>query len=208
MFYYRLAAPGDLDAIMALLENTSNAIEDKNLFVADDRDFVRRHIGGAGEILLAAAGEEAAGNSQGNRGNTGKCQPVNRHIGNDTDTLAGFLMLRFPEKEADNLGRDMGLNDRELLSVVHMESAAVAQRFRGRKIMQKLIARGEALAQSRGYTYAMCTVSPDNPWSLSNMLACGYEIVKTCQKYGGRQRHILFRRLTDEKNEKGEELKL
>lgn len=163
---YRLAQTKDLDAIMNLMENTVQAMADTSLYVADDRATVLKHIGDEGEIVLAKAG-----------------------------TLAGFLMVRYPGLAGDNLGRDLGLDEKELLKVAHMESTAVASDFRGQGIMAALIRYGEALAQNRGCKYSMCTVSPDNPWSLSNMLARGYEIAATVPKYGGVLRHILMRRL-------------
>ena len=39
--------------------------------------------------------------------------------------------------------------------------------------------------------YLLVTVTPDNPYSLSNVRKRGYQIRKTKEKYGGSLRHIL-----------------
>ena len=162
---YRLAKLKDLDKIMALMESTAAGMANKALFVADDLLTVKKHMGTEGEILLACPKGDGA--------------------------VAAFLIVRYPRMNGDNLGWDIGMDVSKLCRVAHMESVAVSRDFRGLGMMKELIRRGEALAKANGCCYSMCTVSPDNPWSLNNMLACGYEIVATVPKYGGVMRHIL-----------------
>lgn len=169
---YRMAVMEDVDLVMTVMNQTVEAMTDKTLYMADDREFVKKHISDEGEIILAVAP--------------------------DNPLPAGFLILRYPKESEDNLGRDIGLTGEALLKVVHMESAAVALAFRGQGLMRKLIFNGEKIAAGKGYIYGMCTVSPQNPWSLSNMQTCGYKIKATVPKYGGVMRHILIHQLNSE----------
>lgn len=169
---YRMAVMEDVDLVMTVMNQTVEAMTDKSLYMADDREFVKKHISDEGEIILAVAP--------------------------DNPLPAGFLILRYPKESEDNLGRDIGLTGEALLKVVHMESAAVALAFRGQGLMRKLIFNGEKIAAGKGYIYGMCTVSPQNPWSLSNMQTCGYKIKATVPKYGGVMRHILIHQLNSE----------
>jgi len=41
----------------------------------------------------------------------------------------------------------------------------------------------------------VCTVHPDNKYSLNNMLDNGYEIVMTTKLYGGLDRHVIVKNI-------------
>ena len=100
----QLAGEQDIDEIEALMRRTEQQMENPEWFVADDRDFIRRHIEEEGRTVIARS---------------------------DSSRLAGFFVLRFPGAAEDNLSRDIpGIACRPE-EAVHMESAAVDPAFRG-----------------------------------------------------------------------------
>ena len=161
------AQEGDLDTLCAIMDAAAAALDNPDLFVADDRAFIARHLGREGFTLLALAEGQAA----------------------------GFLIVRLPGMAEDNLGRDLGLPPEMLGRVAHMESTAVLSPFRGHGIQKQLMARAEALLAGRGFSLCLATVHPDNAPSLHSFLRLGYRVALTKEKYQGRLRHILCKQL-------------
>ncbi|MBQ4050678.1 MAG: GNAT family N-acetyltransferase, partial [Oscillospiraceae bacterium] len=95
----------------------------------------------------------------------------------------------------NNLGRELSFSKDQLLLCAHMDSAAVLPGYRGHKLQARLCAMAEQELKKLGYRYLLCTVHPDNRFSLQNMQKSGYEIQKTMFKYGGLPRHILLKTL-------------
>ncbi len=166
-FTIRIAEPSDIGSVHSIMTTARSSMKEPELYVPDTPEFISRHIQDCGFTLLALYG-----------------------------TLpAGFLIVRIPGEERDNLGYDLGFSKQELSLAAHMESAAVLPEYQGNRLQRRLISSAEAILSSRGYQYALATVSPKNFYSLRNMLACGYRIAKTTTKYGGLERHILLKSL-------------
>ena len=176
-FEFRTAGSKDLDALDRLMKKVYAAIPDKDIFLPDSRQSIEKHLFDEGRILMAC--------------------PLSHGIGQPAESVltAAFLIVRFPKGAPDNLGSSKGFDREECDRVVHMESMAADPDYRGFHLQQRLMIQGEALARAAGFVHSMCTVSPDNPWSLNNVLALGYEIVETKPKYGGKLRHILYKKL-------------
>ena len=111
----------------------------------------------------------------------------------DGPTLAAAFSMTFPELDEENLGYDIGLSQKELEKVAHMDVAAVDPDYRGMGLQKRLMKLGEADAKALGYRYLMCTIHPDNAPSLKSALSLGYRVVQTKEKYGGKLRHILLK---------------
>ncbi|MDD2973246.1 MAG: GNAT family N-acetyltransferase [Lachnospiraceae bacterium] len=170
------AAVQDIDAIDHLMQEVYAQMEQKDLFVPDDRSFIARHIEQEGFTLIA------------------KSQGV----------IKAFLIIRLPEDGTDNLGRHLHLSREELQKVAHMESAVVHPSCRGQHLQQQLLDLAEQELRKRGYQYLMCTISPDNTYSLNNAGRQGYEIMDTLPKYGGKLRSVLCKSLSNKKYRKKE----
>lgn len=165
-FSFQKATQSDVDAIMHIM-NTAKSQAESGWFVADDETYVREHIEEKGFVMLARAEHGEA---------------------------AGFFMIHIPGMGMDNLGRELGFSEKELSSVVHMDSAAVLPAFRGHRLQLRLLQAAEKeLSRYPQYRYFLCTVHPDNQYSLHNMEQNGYQQVKTTKKYGGLTRHILMK---------------
>ena len=174
----RRAEETDIEGIVRLIEEASEGLEHKEWFVPDDEGFIRQHIiSGSGSFILAADCREKDG---------------------DRKELAGYLIVRCPQNDEDNLGRflqnqERAPDDRMMNRVFHMESAAVSGKYTGRHIQYRLMEAAEKeLKKTVGSPVWLCgTVHPDNKKSLHTFLKLGYEIDATVKKYGGLDRHIM-----------------
>ena len=82
------------------------------------------------------------------------------------------------------------LTGRELLQVVHMDTAAVHRDYRGRGLQRTMVEIAEQELSGQGRRILLCTVHPENRYSLNNMQNRGYEIQKRVNLYGS-ERYIL-----------------
>lgn len=165
----RRAERNDELKITSVMEQASHSLPDSSWFVADDVEFVIRHLEKEGMTLLAFIKEEPA----------------------------GYLMIRIPETAEDNLGWDLQLSHDELMCVAHMESIAVLPQFRGLGVAGKLLMQGEEILRQKGYSNLLATVHPNNLASLHNFEKLGYGIKKKVLKYGGKERLIVYKQLHD-----------
>ena len=104
----------------------------------------------------------------------------------DGQLAAVFSIIR-PGLRDFNLGYEIGLTEEELLRVTHMDTAAVHPDFRGRGLQRKMMFEAEKALQGR---ILLCTIHPDNRYSLGNALKLGYRIEKQVGRYGS-VRYIL-----------------
>lgn len=159
----RKAYPEDAETIYSIMKQVESALPDKSIYLCDDLDYVRKHIENNGFAVVA-------------------CNAKN-------EIIASFI-FRYPGNSNDNLGRDIGMSDAELLQVVHMESVVVLPEYRSMGLQTKMLTFAEALIDHSRYRHFLATVSPDNPASYRSFEKCGYELVMTKEKYGGLLRRI------------------
>lgn len=155
----------DMDAITRLNTEANKYLEDPSWFCMDEPDFITRHIGGEGFILKAS----------------------------DNQILAGFLIVRFPNQAEDNLGIYLNLTKEQMRQVAHMETVVISKDYQGNKLQLKLMKAAEEILKDTAYQYFFATVHPDNQYSLNNFIRLNYRIVTTVKKYGGLDRHILYK---------------
>jgi ribosomal protein S18 acetylase RimI-like enzyme len=168
----RIAAEEDAEKIHSLMEQVYEQMEDPSLFVCDDLDYVRQHISKKGFTVIACAQD---------------------------GSLAGTFIIRYPMKDADNLGRDIALPEEEWKHVVHMDSAVVAPAYRGRHLQAKMLRFAEEQIDRKRFSYAMATVSPNNQASYRTLEQNGYQLILTKEKYQGFLRRIYCKRLLQKK---------
>lgn len=108
-----MALDSDLEMIHMCMVAASENLADPSMFIADDKEFIQSHMHERGFILKAEIEEK----------------------------LAGFLLVRFPGFDLDNLGRDLCYSDKMLTGVAHMETVVVAPEFRGLRIQKKTDSR-------------------------------------------------------------------
>jgi ribosomal protein S18 acetylase RimI-like enzyme len=161
----RSANDSDISHINSIMESASAEINNIDIFYADNLDFIKGHIEAEGFTLVVLS----------------------------DDIMVGFLIVRIPNHNEDNLWNDVSL-DCSVTETVHMESVVILPEHRGHGLQKELFVSAERIAAAQGFAYAMATVSPMNMVSLNNMLEIGYRIMKTKEKYGS-MRHIMAKRI-------------
>ena len=162
-FVIRRAGESDVPGIMAVMNEAKETMEHSDWFVSDDETFIREHLEGQGYVLIALAEDQ---------------------------TVAGFFVVKYPENE-ENLGTYLNYSKEKLAQVAIMDSAAVLRSYRGNRLQEKMLKAAEAQLDTKKYHYLMCTIHPENVYSLSNMERNGYIVKKKVQCYGGLTRYIL-----------------
>ena len=143
----------DLETYMAFTHDIQDAMAQKDWFAVDP-DEETRELAEVGDLEFWLA--EAQGR------------------------LAGVFSIVHPRLRDFNLGRETGLTDMELLRVTHMDTAAVHPDFRGLGLQRRLLQEAEGELQGR---ILLCTIHPDNQYSLKNALNLGYQIQKKVARY-------------------------
>lgn len=108
----------------------------------------------------------------------------------DGERLAAVFDILYPGLESYNYGYDLDFTNEELLQVVHMDTSAVHIDYRGFGLQRKMAKLAEETLVGQGKKILLCTVHPENKYSLNNMLSQEYEIQKRVKKYGS-ERFIL-----------------
>ena len=108
----------------------------------------------------------------------------------DGERMAAAFDILYPGLASFNYGYDLGLTERELLQVVHMDTSAVHPDYRGMGLQQKMVQTAEEALTGQGRRILLCTVHPENCYSLNNMRKQGYAIQKRVSKYGS-ERFVL-----------------
>lgn len=160
----RRAAEADVEEIMIIMEQVAQQMAQSSWFVPSDAAFVKKQVAGDGLVIVAENGRQ--------------------------EVVAAFVVF-FPGNHEDNLGFDLHLPASERLKVAHMETVIVKPQYRGSRLQRRLLKAAEQELEQTGYRYLMCTVHPENHYSLNNMQSNGYRIMLTREKYGGVLRHIL-----------------
>ena len=155
-----------LGELARLARSVEQALSSRDMFVADDADFFASVMRGQGSILAA---EDRSGR------------------------LAGASVIRFPAADAaDNLGRESGLEGKDLARVRHLEAVFVREDCRGRGLAARLVRRNMELTAPSGRDLSLATVWPGNLASLRLHFSLGLSIRAFAFKYGGRPRFVLL----------------
>ena len=169
-FNIEKATQEDAGLFAELIQRVWDEMEQKEWFVADAPDYTKEMLQ-EGRGMGYKAVEAKSG------------------------TTVGVFMVTFPGEAEDNLGNDLGMSLSERQKVAHMETAVVLNSYRGNRLQYRMMQEGEGDLRGRGYRYLMCTIHPENTFSLNNALKQGYQIIETKEKYGGYLRHILLKNI-------------
>ena len=111
------------------------------------------------------------------------CGSMQLWLAMDGDRVAGVFDYITPGLAPFNYGYDLGLAEEELLRVINMDSAAVHPEYRGQRLQQRLMEAVQREIAAMGSRILLCTIHPDNVYSLNNALQQGYRIMDKREKY-------------------------
>lgn len=111
-------------------------------------------------------------------------------LAEDGNRVAAVFDILHPGLQSFNYGYDLDLSEEELLHVIHMDTSAVHPDYRGLGLQRKMVYAAEQEYCGKGRRILLCTVHPENRYSLNNMLKQGFQIQKRVEKYGS-ERYIL-----------------
>ena len=157
----RKGTMADTENYIRLLREVKDAMEHQDWFFLDPPDTVREMMADGSMKLWVAE---------------------------DGDRLAGAFDLLLPGTDDYNYGYDLGFDEELLRRVVQMDTAAVHPAYRGQGLQKRLME--EAQREIPSGSILLCTIHPDNRFSLNNVLKQGYTIEKKLPKYGS-VRYIL-----------------
>ena len=157
----------DIEPFIALLSYVKQNMEQKEWLYLDSPDEVREMMRNGTMALWVAV---------------------------DGKRIVGAFDTLNPKLSAYNYGYTIGLTDEELLRVIHMDTAVVHPEYRGKGLQKHLMQCAEMDLADSGKHILMCTVHPQNRFSLNNVLSLGYSICNTIAMYGS-ERHILRKNL-------------
>ncbi|MGL4329844.1 MAG: GNAT family N-acetyltransferase [Clostridium sp.] len=159
----------DIDDIMNLQKTVIDALENKELFAASEKEEFLEYIKVVGKIIGCYESENDELIAMG---------------------VYGKLGIR-----KNNYGYDLELNEEELLDVGQIESTVVAPEYRGNSLQKKICNELEKISIANNDKLLCATVSPYNKYSLNSFLELGYKIEKDKLKYGGLRRYVVVKKL-------------
>lgn len=104
--------------------------------------------------------------------------------------LVAFAMLYDGGDTDENIGKDIGIAEKDLSTVMNMKLVIVSPDFRGNGLQVRLMLALESVAAARGKRLLCGTADPANIYSCRNFLKAGYTFHSRKQKYGGLIRDI------------------
>lgn len=166
---FRKCAPEDIDRLLGLQEDAFASLDDHSLLRRNSR-----------EMLLECL------------------SPPHYTVGAfDSGILAAVGILYLGGRSGENLARMMDVPDELLGGCGNVKLIIVRSDCRGKGLGRRLITMLEDEAARLGIHMLCATVSPRNLPSLSNFEKLGYKTYGLFEKYGGLERLLLYKKITD-----------
>ena len=154
---FRKGTCSDIEAYILFLEEVRAGMSNKDWFYLDPPELIREMMeDGTMELWVAM---------------DGRC-------------MAAAFHILHPGLADYNYGFDLALSESDLQRVVHMDSSAVHPDYRGLGLQRKMVKTAEEALSGTGKRILLCTVHPENSYSLNNMVKQGYAVEKRIAKYG------------------------
>lgn len=159
-----------LSSMMALQEFIVQNLSRPDLLQTFSYDFMKQHLGRRGMVLGILV----------------------------EDRLVAFRNVYYPSQRDKewNLGIDLDLPAAELAHVANLQMVCVHPDFRGNALAHKMNRVSlDRLRDAGTYHHICATVSPHNVWNLPILFRSGFRIVNLKNKYGGKQRYVVYQNL-------------
>lgn len=174
-YFMRLLIADEIESAMKLQEYVYDNLINKDILFCDEYDDVVRDVLDKGKII---------------------------GVFNSFGDLVAYRYISIPGETDKNLGRDLGIMEDELFKVAHLETTVVHPEYRGNGLQSLTLEKTLPIIGNMGFKHLLCTVSPQNIYSLYNILKNGLAIKSLKKKYGttvenGVWRFILHRDLEE-----------
>jgi len=156
-FSMSLLSIKDIDRVMALQEAVYAALPNKDVLAIDSQQFVEDSLRNDGFVI---------------------------GVHNHKDRLVAYRFIALPKSQPDNMGLDIHLPKSDLHRVAHLETTLVHPDYRGNGLQSKTLQQAFPLLREKKIKHLICTVSPFNFFSLSNIMKNGLKIKVLTRKYG------------------------
>lgn len=103
---------------------------------------------------------------------------------NKAGEIIAYRYIGFPGLSDKNLGIDINIPSEELTKVAHLETTVVHPDYRGNSLQSLTLQQAIPMVKEYGYSHLLCTVSPQNVYSLFNIMKNGLRIKALKRKYG------------------------
>ena len=153
----------DLQSVITLQQQVYGEIENKNLFVCSTSE----------EITLCID----------------KGLAIGAFYEQKLIAYAFGISAKFKEKPYYSF-IDNKENGEKNVDIMDFEELAVDEEFRGNSLQKVLSVLMIELARNLAFKAVYCCASPENSFSVNNLLSVGFEIIKTTEVFENKQRHI------------------
>ncbi len=102
---------------------------------------------------------------------------------NEANDLIAYRYISFPGLRSKSLAYDIELPRSQMDKVVHLETTVVHPDYRGNALQSLTLQHAAAEVKALGYRHLLCTVSPQNMFSLYNIMKNGLKIKALKRKY-------------------------
>lgn len=174
-YIMRTIAEGELKAAVELQQYVYEQLPDKQVLYMDSYEEMLSDMQNGGKII---------------------------GVFNKEKEMIAYRYIGFPGAADKNLGKDIKLPEKELTKVAHLEATVVHPDYRGNSLQSITLQQAIPYIKESGYSHVLCTVSPQNVYSLFNIIKNGLRIKALKKKYGndkdgkdGMWRFILHRNL-------------
>lgn len=162
----RLCLPDEIDAIAGLQDRVYEHIGNKKNFVLTTREELTESL--SRDVCLGVY---------------------------DGEKLIAFTLMVINRDTARNLGFSLGYERQKCLKCVTNDTTFVDPDYQGYGIQRRLLEIKNAIAEKLGAEEVLATVSPENAFSLRNIISEGFEVVSEKNMYGGYRRYIVRKKI-------------
>lgn len=109
----------------------------------------------------------------------------------DNSKIIGCFLSEKTDIDKHDLYKMLNYNDNDINETLLVQACYVLDEYRGLGLQHKMLKKIEKMCENTNIRRYICTVHPENKFSLNNMLKSGYEIKYKTKLYGGLDRYIL-----------------
>lgn len=165
----RKATIDDLDAIFSIIQKVGTEYGSTSKFVCSKNNKVYENM-----ILSSPAYVAVSENGE----------------------IVGSLLLHHDTKDGEGVYKAAGLNSKEISTTIIFETCEVLPEHRGNSLQYLLCKQAlKELKAQKYYKKAVCTVHPDNKYSLRNMEKIGFKVAQLTKLYLGYDRFVLIKKI-------------